>query len=116
MRNIDILKQVLKKMARDIRGTRYQFKEAQRSGQSSWKLLSELRNLQSEYRHHHIAYSELRGRTRDEIETKPKSDKKHYICPSEAYIQQLKDKYAWSEEDIATYNERKAKKNEAVHS
>jgi len=115
MRNIDILKKVIKKSARDIRGTRYQFKEAQRNRKSSWKFLSQLNKLKYEYRHHHIAYCELRGRTRDQIETRPKSTRKEYITPNEQYILNIKDQYAWTEEEIATYNERKAK-NEAVHS
>jgi hypothetical protein len=104
MRNIDILREVLKKTAREIRGTRYQFKEAQRNRKACGTLRRKLHDLQYEFRHHHIAYCELRGRTRDEIE---EPNDNHY--PNERYIQQLNEKYAWSEEEIALYQERKAK-------
>ena len=103
MRNIDILKEKLKKTAREIRGTRYQFKESQRNRSTKYTLLRQLHDLQYEYRHHHIAYCELRGRTRDEIET---PNDNHY--PNSNYIEQLKEQYAWSEEEIALYQERKA--------
>jgi len=111
MRNIDILKESLKKTAREIRGTRYQYREAQRNRKISYKLLRQLEALQYEFRHHHIAYCELRGRTRDEIEH---PNDNHY--PNERYIEQIKEKFAWSEEEIATYEERKGHKNETIHS
>ena len=101
MRNIDILKQLLKDTASQIRETRKQFKEAQRTGGSCefhWQLLK----LQYDYRHHHIAYCELRGRTRLQIEPKIREHNE----PNETYIQQIKEKYAWTIEEIEAYKER----------
>jgi hypothetical protein len=57
-----------------------------------------------DYRHHHIAYCELRGRTRDQIE-KPREDNK----PNEYEINRIKTLYAWTPEEIAKYNERNIK-------
>jgi hypothetical protein len=111
MRNIDKLKTYLKETAKQIRTTRFQFKEAQRkkSYNDQWKLLSELFGLKREYRYHHIAYCELRGRTREQIE-QPKDNN----LPNELVIQRIKEEYAWTPEEIATYEERKAKR-EALH-
>ena len=103
MRNIDILKEIHKKTATEIKSTRYKFKETQRNGKTNYTLLRKLHDLRYEYRHHHIAYCELRGRTRDEIEN-PRDNN----YPNDRYIQLLKEKYAWSEEEIVTYNERMA--------
>ena len=105
MRNIDKLKKFLKETAAEIRITRHQYKEAQRGKTTEWGLLGKLLKLQREYRHHHIAYCELRGRTREQIE-RPRDNH----MPNESYIDDIKELYAWSEEDIATYNERTARR------
>jgi len=104
MRNIDILKQLLKDTASQIRTVRFQYKEAQRNGLISVSngLLFQLLKLQYDYRHHHIAYSELRGRTRLEIESKTREHNE----PNEEYIKQIKEKYAWTIEEIEAYKER----------
>ena len=108
MRNIDKLKQFIKETAQQIRTTRFQYKEAQRNPNASinivWKLLGQLYRLKRDARHHHIAYCELRGRTRDQIE-KPRDNN----SPNERLIKEIKEKYAWSEEEIAAYEERKAR-------
>ena len=101
MRNIDKLKTYLKETANQIRKIRPEYKEAQRNCTESWKLLGELSKLKIIYRHHHIAYCELRGRTRDQIE-----HPREYNEPNENYIDKIKKKYAWTEEEIATYLER----------
>ena len=116
MRNIDILKESIKKLAREIRGTRYQFRESQRNRKTNHKLLRQLETLRYEFRHHHIAYCELRGRTRDQIETKPQSTRKQVKHTNENYINKIKEAYAWTPEEITTYEERMAKKNETIHS
>lgn len=107
MRNIDKLKSYLKETAIKIRQTREQYKQAQRANliQTANKFLWQLRDLQYEYRHHHIAYSELRGKTREQIEPKTRDNHK----PNETYIRQLKKEYAWTQEEIEAYNERKEK-------
>ena len=81
------LKQELKDTAEEIRTTRFQHKEAQRSGlhrvaaRLGWRLDS----LSWDYRHKHIAMSEIRGKTRDQIE-QPKEGNE----PNEALIQEYK--------------------------
>jgi len=82
----------LKVLASTIRSTRTQFKEAQRAGTDIWKLSSALSTAQYEFRHKHIAYCLLRGRTRDEIEQpRKRCEKKCYCCnkPNEDYILKL---------------------------
>ena len=115
MRNIDRLKIYIKETATKIRKTRAHYKEAQRDGQTNIanianKLLRELHGLQYEYRHHHIAYCELRGRTREEIERKVRDDNH----PNETYINNILDAYAWTHEEIESYMARKEKLNEKV--
>jgi hypothetical protein len=107
MRNIEILKQFIKETAKQIRTVRYQYKEAQRCSCTtiSNKLLLQLLSLQYTCRHHHIAYCELRGKTRVQIE--PKNREHHE--PNESYIKQLKEQYAWTPEEIKTYEEKHAK-------
>jgi len=109
MRNIDILKQFNKDTASQIRKIRSQYKEAQRSGgyiSVSNGFLFQLLKLQYDYRHHHIAYCELRGKTRLEIESKIREHNE----PNEEYIKQIKEKYAWTPEEIQAYEERKNEK------
>lgn len=107
MRKIDELKQILKETASKIKTVRFQFKQAQKNPSTSvtieWTLLKGLRELQRFYRHHHIAYCELRGRTRDQIEKKIREHNE----PDELYIKQIKEQYAWSPEEIKAYEERK---------
>jgi len=116
MRNIDKLKQYIKETANQIRITRAHYKEAQRDGQYNRvnKLLRELHGLRYEYRHHHIAYCELKGRTMDEIETIPTNPDKHYEYPNRTHINELKNKYAWTPDEIEAYTARKDKLNEEV--
>ena len=107
MRNIDKLKMYLKETAEQIRTTRSQYKQAQRASliQVANKSLWKLHDLQYEYRHHHIAYCELRGKTREQIEAKVRDNH----VANESYIKQLKKKYAWTQEEIEAYQERKQK-------
>jgi hypothetical protein len=82
------LKAFLKDTAKDIRGKKIDIKEKQRNniyaGGQQWELLK----LKSIYRHHHIAYSELRGRCREEIES-PRAEN----LPDNEWIQELKERY-----------------------
>ena len=91
MRKIDELKVLLKNQAEKIKKTRIELKEKQRANSNErWRLQWNLKDYSFEFRHHHIAYCELRGRTRDQIE-KPKEG--HEAC--ENTINLLKFKYAW---------------------
>lgn len=90
MRKIDELKVLLKSQAEKIKKSRIELKNKQRAGEVCWRLQWDLKDYAFEFRHHHIAYCELRGRTRDQIE-KPKEG--HEAC--ENTINNLKIKYAW---------------------
>jgi len=78
-------KQWLKDAAIKIRKTRKEYKDTQRANESSWQLAYRLNDLKHEYRHRHIAYSEMRGRTRDQIE-RPREGNE----PNETLIQKYK--------------------------
>jgi len=112
MRNIDKLKNVLKETASEIRTMKGQFKQAQRTEtfDIQWKLLFKLKGLQRFYRHHHIAYCELRGKTRDQIEHKVREHNE----PDDLAIKAYKEQYAWTSEEINAYNERKIKNEKVI--
>lgn len=83
------LKNYLKELAVEIREYKEKHKEIQRqNGGGGSGYIGDLYRRQYLYRHHHIAYSELRGRTRDQIE-RPKEDNK----PNEKVIAQIKEKF-----------------------
>lgn len=86
------LKNYLKKLAIKIKKDKKELKEAQRSykdgkGAGS-ELMCGLFLERRNYRHHHIAYSEMRGKTRDQIE-KPREDN----LPNEDLIAKVKKEY-----------------------
>jgi len=105
MRNIDKLKQYCKTTAKSISKTRLEFKEAQRKSTDYYVLHSELNALIWIYRHHHIVYCELRGKTRKQIERKNRENNK----PNDSEILRIKDRYMWTPEEIISYEERKVK-------
>jgi len=83
------LKNLLKKLAIEIKETKSKHKEVQRKqrgGGSDYEW--SLHRKSYDYRHYHIAYSELRGKTRDQIE-KPKEDN----LPNEDIIASIKKEY-----------------------
>jgi hypothetical protein len=83
------LKNYLKKLAIEIREYKSKHKEVQRqNGGGGSRYIGEIYSRQFLYRHHHIAYSELRGKTRDQIE-KPKENNK----PNEKVIEKIKKDY-----------------------
>ena len=79
------LKTELKYLAEKIRKQRAEYKTAQRAGTSAYSP----DHLSYTFRHKHIVYSLLRGRTREQIENKVREDNK----PNEEYIQELLDGY-----------------------
>ena len=92
MRKIEELRLKIKELASSIKDKNAKLKEVQREKGSAAGafLMYELYQIRSECRHHHIAFCELMGRTREQIE-KPRKDN----AASEYKIQQLKNKYAW---------------------
>ena len=81
------LKHLLITKAVEIKETRRIHKENQRSINDNG-LMWTLYKISQEYRHHHIAYSELNGKIRDQIE-KPRYNN----LPNEDKIQGIKEKY-----------------------
>ena len=97
MKNIQKLKQLIKDKAQAIRETRIRLKEEQRNG-SGYKAATMqigLLHLKLDYRHHHIAYCELRGRTREQIERHTREDTP---ALNENQINSIKEAYAWEAE------------------
>ena len=80
------MKEWLKAEGPNIRKTKLEFKEKQRTGKDVYKDHSNLWEMRNSYRHRHIAYSELRGRERDQIE-KPADDN----LPNEKRISEIKE-------------------------
>jgi len=101
MRNIDKLKEILKEKATKIRENRAKLKLQETKHKDI--IQSDLHYMKIDYRHHHIAYCELRGKSRDQIE-KPETGNE----PNEYLITEIKLKYAWTPEEIKAYEERQA--------
>jgi len=74
--------------ATEIRETKKIHKENQRLKNDN-SLMWPLYKMSQEYRHHHIAYSELRGRTREQIEN-PRLENR----PNEDKIRKIKEEYS----------------------
>lgn len=100
------LKNWLKDSGKEIRRMRELHKEHQRAGhetapwnskngQEHFKNLCNLYSLKREYRHKHIAYSELKGHTRSEIEN-PRDNN----LPNEDWILSIKKKYFNEQETL----------------
>jgi hypothetical protein len=89
-----ILKEELKQLIVEIRELKLRFKEAQRAGNVGavndvwYDLWSALGTARYNYRHKHIVACIIRGTERDKIERPADNNK-----PSEAYINQLLEKY-----------------------
>lgn len=89
------LKALLKEKATVIRNKKRETKEYQRKhggccGGRQWTLIQ----LKQDYRHHHIAYSMLRGKTIEQIEG-PNSNGDYSL----AKVERIKDQYY---EDVCT--------------
>lgn len=100
------LKQWLKDSGKEIRRMKDLHKNYQRMGYESapWnskrtqdysKNLGSLCKLRWEYRHKHIAYSELRGRTRAQIEASYPYEGRNgwHEKPDESWIKRIKKEY-----------------------
>lgn len=66
--NMSELKSWLKKTAEQIKAQKKEYKQKQRENTDTWQDRVSLKNIRRKYRHYHIAYSQLRGKTRDQIE------------------------------------------------
>ena len=88
------LKQWLKTEGLRIKKVRNKHKNKQRSHNNN-ELMCYLFSMSRDYRHHHIAYSELRGHTRTEIEN-PREDN----LPNEDIILSIKKEYSDEQETL----------------
>jgi hypothetical protein len=82
------LKQLLKDLASEIRDTNQDIKSTMKAGKWAGPLQAQHLNLKYKFRHHHIAYCMLRGRTYEQIESNSKS------TPDFKLIDKIKEKYA----------------------
>ena len=85
------LKEWLKEKAIEIREAKLQLKDKQRSDTiySLWKDHLHVDNLRSDYRHHLLAYSFLRGRKYHQVESKVRE----YNEPSFKKVEDIMSKY-----------------------
>lgn len=82
MRPMQQFKEEQKELAKRIRKLKSQRKESPNG------YVHGLESLSDDYRHHHIAYCELRGRTREQIEIPAKGNE-----PNNGYITTIKDRW-----------------------
>lgn len=99
----------LKELAANIRTTRQNFRSAQRGSIPAetlstpmWKTPMHLASLAYEFRHKHIAYCLLRGRTYEEIENKVLPDNSPNWEVVEAYKTEFAKEAQESEVPLAT--------------
>jgi len=83
------IKTLHKSLISAIRQTKTDLTEAQQSGYSTWQLHSKLSDLRIEFRHRHVAYSLVRGRSMEQIESKVYPGNE----PDESKIQTYKAEY-----------------------
>ena len=85
-------KEELKGLAKEIRATKEAIKESQRQGKydEHYRLYLKVESLKKEFRHKHIAYCLLRGRTLEQIE-RPNTGNE----PSMQLIEKYKAEIAW---------------------
>lgn len=98
MKKIYELKQILKDKAKYIktsRNTARDFKQ-KGNGQKAHEIHLSLLSFSFVYRHYHIAYCELRGRTRDQIEKPLRANPLN-----EERIKKIKEEFAWEVIDEA---------------
>ena len=80
-------------LSKDLKKSR---KQDKRNGRSLWLIEDMIRGLRWDFRHNHIAYCELRGWSREQIEC-PRDNNK----ASEYYIDKLKERWAGKiDEDV----------------
>lgn len=87
MESLYEVKQSQKKLAKEIRILKNSRKQDVRN-RPLWEVESDLHKAKYEYRHRHIAYCIVRGRTRDEIEHPSENN-----LPNERYIEKLIESY-----------------------
>jgi len=82
------IKGQLKGWATEIRFLKSTRKQDKRGDRLLYDIESDIRELKHRFRYHHIAYCEMRGRTREQIE-QPAEDN----CPNETKIVKIKNEW-----------------------
>ena len=82
------VKEELKTWSQKIRELKATRKIDKRDGRSLEDIEADVRNLKYKIRHHHIAYCEMRGRKRDQIERPAEGN-----YPNETTITKIKNKW-----------------------
>lgn len=93
MNKIKALKALLKDKAKYIKNQRNEARKI--GGWEAHKIHTRLYPFSYEYRIHHIAYCELRGRTREQIEIPRDTN-----LPNEKWIRDIKKEYGEQDEII----------------
>lgn len=90
LESIDYLKAILKQIAFDLKQSKIELKEFMRGNFEGnlYTLIRRVNFLKHQYRHHHIAFCELRGKLRKEIEI---PDSENPV--NEKYLGEIKRKY-----------------------
>lgn len=96
VKNFKTLKAEQKEMAVKIRETKNETKETQKKNEYAGSLQYSLLKLRSEYRHKHIAYCLMRGRSYEEIEPKCRENNK----PNKDLIQEIINEYSQQKSDV----------------
>ena len=95
-KNLKDLKEFLKEKAARLKKLKPTRKLDKRGDRDLWEIICEISKLKYEFRHHLIAYCEMRGRTREQIE-KPSLEN----LPFESAIEKIKEEYeaVWPERE-----------------
>ena len=93
------IKEEMKQRALDIHNVKIERNEAYRPGNKGWEVQYKLNNLQYEFRHQHIARCELRGKTREQIETPSENHP-----ANEKYITKIKEEWTRRYEEALCAN------------
>jgi hypothetical protein len=83
---IAIVKEELKAKAKKLSALKIEIKETMRSGKYAGRLQGNLIDDVCEWRHKHIAYCMLKGRTLDEIESNCREDNKPNLSVVQMHI------------------------------
>jgi hypothetical protein len=89
MKRSNPVKEELKKMAEKLRQIRIDIAETQKKGEYAGYMQSEQRFLKFEFRHRHIAYCMLRGRSYEQIERKFREGHE----PDMNYVEKLQEQF-----------------------
>ena len=110
-KNVKTLKNELKKLAEEIRTAKKERKSSYTGERvytsTIWKdyevAAMKAQKLSDTFRHMHIAYCLLRGRSIEEVEPKNRKDNE----PNMSFVHKIMKEYDWSDEEKAAYLERK---------